>query len=107
LLAIALIFVSTYLSLYAFKAYTAAALHIYEELETGKVFWTSGPAGSLFPWPTEPGMLEILVQVDGVDLFIYVYLIRSWLLTGFPVLSWFVTGLYVFVARRKGLLLRS
>lgn len=91
---IVLILVSTYLTVYTFKAHAVASMYIYEDEETGIVFWRSGPAGSLFPLPRKPGMLEILVQVDVIDLFIYAFLIKLWLLAGLSVLLWFITGLY-------------
>lgn len=97
---IIMLVVSIYLSVYTLIVHNLAASHIYETSED--VYWTSGPPGSLFPWPKEPGMLEYLPQVDGVDLFVYLYLIKTWLLAGLSGLSWFLTSLYVYVAQSKG-----
>jgi len=41
------------------------------------------------------GMLEILSEMNGVDKFIYLYLIKSWALVGVTILLWIVMVLYV------------
>lgn len=43
------------------------------------VMWTSAPAGSLFPFPTMPGPLMMLVPANEVDSFIYLYVFKTWL----------------------------
>jgi hypothetical protein len=102
IMTIILLGISIYLTVYTLKAHTLAASHIYETSED--VYWTSGPPGSLFPWPKEPGVLEYLSKVEGVDLIVYLYLIKTWLLVGLSGLSWLFTGLYVYVAHNKGYL---
>jgi hypothetical protein len=92
IMTIVLLGISIYLTVYTLKVHTIAASHIYETSD--RVFWTGGPPGSLFPWPREPGLLEYLPQVEGVDLYIYLYLVKTWLLVGLTFFSWLITGLY-------------
>ena len=96
-IAIVLVLVSAYLTLYTFKAHTVSMQYIYED--AGNTLWRRGPAGSLFPWPQEPGMLEIISKIDEVDLFIYSYLIKPGALVGLSILLWFGTGLYTLKIR--------
>jgi len=93
LILIVLCIVSAYLTLYTVEAHTVAARHIYENGWDGITSWRTSPSGSLFPWPKEPGMLEALSKIDEVDLFIYRYLIKPWVLVGLSILMWIVTGL--------------
>ena len=90
------IFIATYLAGYTIMAHTTAARHIYEDPDGKIVAWRSGPSGSLFPWPREPGMLEVLTKLNDVDLFIYRYFIKTWVLVGLSILMWAVTGLAIF-----------
>lgn len=90
---VVLIAVSTYLTLYTFEAHRVSMPYIYKD--AGNVLWRRGPPGSLFPCPGEPGMLEMISKLEGVDLFIYSYLIKTWVLVGLSVLLWAFTGLYV------------
>jgi hypothetical protein len=96
---IILLGISIYLTIYTFSVHALAASHIYETSEG--VFWRSGPPGSFFPWPQEPGMLEYLAKVEGIDLSIYLYLIKTWILTGLTIISWLITGLYVYSKLKK------
>ena len=89
------------LSAIAFTAYTItvhglADRHLYEDPVSTVVYWTSGPSGSLFPWPTAPGLLEIITQANSVDASIYRYLLKTQALTGVSILLWAMTGLSVF-----------
>jgi len=102
LLAIVLIAVSTYLTAYTFTAHGVATMHIFEDAEAGVALWRSGPAGSLFPWPREPGMLQVLTEMSEVDTFIYVHFVKSWLLVGASLLLWFVSGLSIFLGHKGG-----
>jgi len=88
--------ISAYLTLYTVKAHSIAMRHIIEDAEGNAVSWRTGPSGSLFPWPKEPGMLQVLSKIDEVDLFIYRYLIKPWMLVGLSILIWIVTGLSIF-----------
>jgi len=101
-IAIILVFVSTYLALYTVMAHVIAARHIYEDT-TGGIWWRTTSGGSLLPWPREPGMLEALSKVDEVDLFVYRYLIKSWILVGLSVLTWIGTGLYMYKVKLDSL----
>jgi len=92
---IVLTLVSTYLTLYTWKAHTVAAGHIYEDPEGKGVYW-GATSGSLFPWPKGSGMLPVLVELNEVDLFIYKYLIKPWVLVGLSILAWVGTGLFIF-----------
>lgn len=80
---------------YTIAIHVIADKHIYEDTVTTIVYWTSGPSGSLFPWPKAPGMLEIITQVNEADLFIYQYLIKTWAFVGLSIVLWVITGLYV------------
>jgi hypothetical protein len=97
---IALIAISMYLAIYTFEAHTIAARYISTDLH-GAVFWINGPSGSLFPWPREPRMLEILSGINDVDLFIYTYLIKTWILVGLSALAWALTALFVYKTTRQ------
>jgi hypothetical protein len=97
---IALIAISMYLAIYTFEAHTIAARYISTDSHNA-VFWINGPSGSLFPWPRVPGMLEILSGINDVDLFIYTYLIRTWILVGLSALAWALTGLFVYKTTRQ------
>jgi len=88
--------ISACLTLYTVKAHTIAMRHIIEDAEGKAVSWRTGPSGSLFPWPREPGMLQVLSKIDEVDLLIYRYLIKPWVLVGSSILIWIVTGLSAF-----------
>jgi hypothetical protein len=99
IMTIVLLGISIYLTLYTLKAHTVTASYIYETRDG--VYWTSGPPSSLFLWPKEPGMLEYIPQVEGVDLSIYLYLIKTWLLVGLSSLLWLITGLYVYLEHNK------
>ena len=76
--------------------HTIASRHIYEGPDGNAVAWRTGPSGSLFPWPRASGMLEILSRINEVDLFIYKYLIKPWVLVGLSILAWLGTGLFIF-----------
>lgn len=82
---ILLVCVSAYSTLYTTNAYKVAS-HVTES--PPELHWSSAPAGSFFPWPREPGMLEMLSEISEVDSFIYVYLIKSWALAAATFLFW-------------------
>ena len=97
-LVIALMFFSPFLSLYTVRAHIVAGRHIIEY--ENNIYWTSGPSGSLFPWPREPGdqgstQTGLLVTASEADSFIYTYLIKTWGLIGVSILAWFGTGLFL------------
>jgi hypothetical protein len=98
----ALTFASTLFTIYAVDAHIVAAYYIYQDQE-GKIWWRTFPAGSLFPWPRESGMLQLLIGPNEIDLFIYTYLIKTWLLAGVSVLIWVCTSIYVLKAVRSNL----
>lgn len=93
-IAIVLVVISAYLTLYAIMVHTIASQHICED--GNAVAWRTGPSGSLFPWPRAPGMFEILSNINEVDLFIYKYLVKPWVLVGLSILAWVGTGLFIF-----------
>ena len=98
---IILVFISIYIAVYTFEAHTIASRYISSDSH-GVVFWINGPSGSLFPWPREPGMLEVLSKISDVDLFIYTYLIKTWILVGLSALAWVITVLFVYRATGVG-----
>ena len=80
---------------YSIRAYEVAR-HITKSSYFGKPFWTSGPPGSLFPIPYEPGPLEVLTEVkDYPDLVIYALIDTNLfpIVIGLLVLLWSVAGL--------------
>ena len=87
---------TTILTLYTITVHIIADRHLYEDPITKIVYWTSGPSGSLFPWPKAPGLLEILTKVNEVDLFVYKYLINTWVLVVLSIIMWIITGLFIF-----------
>ncbi|MBS7632972.1 hypothetical protein KEJ15_05045 [Candidatus Bathyarchaeota archaeon] len=99
LAAIILSALSTYLTAYTFEAHSIAAGHIFRW--NGETWWRTSPSGSLFPWPKKPGMLEALSKVNDVDLFIYSYLIESWILVVLTVLMWGLVSICVYKAVKE------
>jgi len=99
LVTIILASVSIYLAIYTFEAYSIASSYISSDSH-GAVFWISGPSGSLFPWPRGPGMAEVLSRINDVDLFIYTYLIKTWMLAGLSALAWVITVFFVYKAAK-------
>jgi hypothetical protein len=102
LVVIILMVFSTYLTLYTLKAHAVAG-RIYEGPNGEVVSWRSGPSGSLFPWPRESGMLGVLSKVSEVDLLVYRYLVKTWVLIGLSMLMWIATGLSIFKLAKKQL----
>ena len=91
--------ISIYLAIYTFEAHSIASRYISSDSH-GAVFWVNGPSGSLFPWPREPGMLEVLSRISDVDSFTYTYLIKTWVLAGLSALAWVITVLFVYKTTR-------
>jgi len=96
---IILVSISIYLAIYTFEAHSIASRYISSDSH-GAVFWINGPSGSLFPWPKKPGMEEVLSKINNVDLFIYTYLIKTWMLAGLSTLAWVITVLFVYRATK-------
>jgi hypothetical protein len=94
--AIVLFLTAAILTSYTIAIHAIADGHMHEDTVTTLVYWTGGPSGSLFPWPKAPGMLDIIIQVNEVDLFIYQYLIKTWALAGLSIVVWIITVLYIF-----------
>lgn len=99
LVTIVLASISIYLAIYTFEAYSIASRYISSDSH-GAVFWINGPSGSLFPWPRGPGMAEVLSRINDVDLFIYTYLIKTWMMAGLSALAWVITVLFVYKAAK-------
>jgi len=93
---IVLFLVSMVLTVYTITVHVLADRHFYEDPVSAIVYWTSGPSGSLFPWPKAPGLLEIITQTNEVDSFIYQYVIKTQALIGLSIFMWVITGIYVF-----------
>jgi hypothetical protein len=91
---------SAYITLYTLQAHTIAAAYIIEDPNSKALAWRSAPSGSLFPWPTGSGMLEMLSSVNGIDTLIHRYLIKTWILLGSSAILWSVTSLSVLRAIR-------
>jgi len=112
-LMIALMFFSSFLSLYTVKAHAVVRHIIILEIElpipqielpSSNYFWPD-ISGSLFPCPREPGQLDVLSRVSEVDIFIYRYLIKTWALAGLSILAWISTGVFMLTSmtRKSGL----
>ena len=89
--------ISIYLTIYTFEAHSIASRYISSDSH-GAVFWINGPSASLFPWPRGPGMAEVLSRINDVDLFIYTYLIKTWMMAGLSALAWVITVLFIYKA---------
>jgi hypothetical protein len=92
-----LVFTSTFFTIYVINAHIIAANFIYQD-PNGEIWWRTAPSGSLFPWPSESGMLQVLSNLSEVDLFIYQYLIKSWVLVGLAILVWICNCVYFYKA---------
>ena len=84
--------VSACLTLYTVSAYAMARYAFDDGSELG---WLYTPSGSFLPWPKAPGMAAALSKGNATDLFIYRYLIKSWILVGITIILWTVTSLYL------------
>ncbi|MFX1368945.1 MAG: hypothetical protein ACFFAY_10130 [Promethearchaeota archaeon] len=65
---------------------STAAQYLHGDLING-VYWSSAPAGSLFPIPYGPGVLQMLVLANPVDTFIYCAIFQSGFWLVFIILS--------------------
>ncbi|MDH5376668.1 MAG: hypothetical protein OEW95_12805 [Candidatus Bathyarchaeota archaeon] len=81
--------ISAYFTLYTVTAYSVARYAL------GGGGWRYTPPGSFLPWPREPGMFPAISKMSESDLFIYQYLIKSWVLAGATVFLWTITSLYL------------
>jgi hypothetical protein len=77
---------------YTITAYSVAR-YVYENED--KVVWRYSPPGSFLPWPKEPGMLTALSKMNPIDLFIYQYFIKTWLLIVVTLSIWIAMGIYI------------
>jgi len=86
-----LILASVYLTAYTVAAYIICSKYVVEQ--SGKAYWSSGPAGSLFPWPIKNGDIGIpvLFELNGTDLLIYNHLIKTYLLVILCAVLWAFT----------------
>lgn len=76
LLAVLLI-ITIYLTLFTIKAYETHITHwVYEDPETGELYWSYSPPGKLFPWPRPPGILTALSPMNTADQTVYKYLLK-------------------------------
>jgi hypothetical protein len=91
----ALITLSTLFTIYSLRAY-AVASRVFEGDGTEKPVWRTSPPGSFLPWPKEPGPLQALSEMSGIDVFIYLYLVKSLALIASSAMLWIITCLYVF-----------
>jgi len=93
--------VSVVVTAYTIQAHSIANRYIYDSGD--EVAWRNSPPGSFFPWPKEPtlGMLPVLSKINEIDLFIYRYLIRTWLLVIVALSLWIAACTYVIKRVRK------
>ena len=100
LILIVLTVFSTFLTVYAANAYSVARY----AYDTGsEVGWRTTPPGSFLPWPRPSGPFMALSKMNAVDLVVYLYLIKSYVLAGASALLWIITALsaYRLVKRRR------
>jgi len=90
---------SAVLTLYTMSAFDIARYAF--DAGGSELGWLYTPSGSFLPWPKGPGMAAALSRGNGVDLFIYRYLIKSWILVAITVLLWTATILYLFMSIRS------
>ena len=67
--------ISIIVTAYAIRAHSIATRYVHDGGD--EVAWRNSPPGSFFPWPKEPGMLQMLSEINKIDLFIYRYLIKT------------------------------
>ena len=84
-----LVVISVYLTAYTVAVYALCSKYVVEQ--SGKAYWSNGPAGSLFPWPVKNGGIGIpmLFELNSIDLLIYNYLIKTYLLIILCGVFWF------------------
>ena len=80
------------ITVYTITAYSVAR-YVYENED--KVIWRYSPPGSFFPWPKEVGMFPVLSKMSEIDLFIYQYFIKTWLLIVVTLSIWIAIGIYI------------
>lgn len=93
-----LVLASVVITLYAVSAYDVARYAF--DAGGSELGWLYTPSGSFLPWSKGPGMATAISRGNGVDLFIYRYLIKSWILAAITVLLWLATILYFLISIR-------
>jgi len=88
-------------------SYTVAAYGVARRVydSEGTPSWVDSGGGSFFPWPKGPdpgtGIFPIVIPMtSNVDIFIYVYLIKPWVLVAVTVLLWAGITTYIFMLTR-------
>ncbi len=97
-----LLLVSFLATFYTVAAY-GVARRVYDS--DGTPSWVDTGGGSFFPWPKGPdpgtGVFFIVIPMtNNVDIFIYVYLIKSSMLVAVTVLLWAGFATYIFMSIR-------
>ncbi|MEM3666849.1 MAG: hypothetical protein QW222_07205 [Candidatus Bathyarchaeia archaeon] len=80
------------ITVYTITAYSIAH-YVYEEGDNA--YWRYTPPGTFLPWPKPPGILTALSKISEIDLFIYRYLLKTWLMIIITILFWAVTCIYI------------
>jgi len=100
LLLIALLcIISIIVTAYTIGAHYIATRYVHDGGD--EVAWRNSPPGSFFPWPKEPGMLQMLSEISEIDLFIYRYFIKTWLLVIVTLSLWIATCAYIIKRVRR------
>jgi hypothetical protein len=95
-----LIVLATLATFYTLAAYRVASMWV---CGGGVAWWccrgTIGNA-TFFPWPGGPlgACLEVITKMDPVDEFIYLYLVKNWILIVVCVSLWVLAAVYFFKA---------
>lgn len=85
---------------YTISAHWVAANHV---MGTGSDLYYPNAGGPtlLFPFPKSEVHLPVVTELSSVEVFIYQYLIRTYLLAAINVALWLFAGIQVFEKRLK------
>ena len=83
-------FFSAIFSLYTVRAYQVA------QFARG-INWNTGGPGSFLPWPSEPGHLMVITEMNSTDAFINQFIIETGLLAFISLLLW--CGFFILIFR--------
>jgi len=89
-----------YITLFTIKTYSIIQ-HIYEDPRSGEIYWRTSPPGTIFPWPSKPGLLEALSPMNHIDTLIYKYLIKTQTITLITAVMYIILIYNIIIIKRK------